>query len=123
MTYLDKLPTELYNYIIWMSVGALDLDTYNKKKDTIIQLAHYKYVKNTGVQLDITYDRLCLYNITSYSKTPELEFQGEHYLYADRLPRSHLSGELWNNYLLNNQSYLPPNDKWPNHIDWTFNLL
>ena len=122
MNYLDTLPLELYDYIIWMSVGALDLNTYNKKRDTIIQLAYYKYVKNIGEQFNTSYEEMCLYHISSYDKTPELD-TGKHYLYARRFPRTHLSNETWNNYLINFQSYLPPNNSWPNHVDWSINLL
>ena len=119
MSRLDTLPLELYDYITWLSVGALDLDTYNKKKDTIIQLGYYKYVKNMGSG---PYDELRLYNISSYDKTPELDTR-KHYVYARRVQRTHLSEETWNNYLINFQSYLPPNNSWPNHVDWSINLL
>tara|TARA_B100000795_G_scaffold262877_1_gene241286 strand:- start:2618 stop:2992 length:375 start_codon:yes stop_codon:yes gene_type:complete len=43
---LHALPDELFNYIVWLSSGPINLDIYNKKKDINEELAHYKSMRD-----------------------------------------------------------------------------
>ena len=43
---LYALPGELFNYIIWLSCGPINLDIYNKKRDINKELAHYKSMRD-----------------------------------------------------------------------------
>jgi hypothetical protein len=43
---LDTLPEELYNYIVWLSCGPINLDIYNKKKNINEELAHYRLMRH-----------------------------------------------------------------------------
>ncbi len=74
---LDKLPIELYNYITFMSIGSLSLDTYNKKKSINKQLLSYTNENND----------FYLHLICDYEKTPELEMNWDDYCFAHRVPK------------------------------------
>lgn len=79
---LDKLPIELYNYIIFMSIGSLSLDIYYKKKSINNQILSYTNKDND----------FYLYLTCDYEKTPELEMNWDDYCFAHRLPKLELVG-------------------------------
>ena len=92
MSYFDKLPLELVNKIVWMSVGAWDLDYSNKKKKVTEQL------KSCSSD-----SKFYLYFIDSYEKTPELEMDMDDYSHVKRIPRLDWesvleSGENWHEF-------------------------
>lgn len=88
MSLIDRLPDELYSYILWLSSGPFDLDTHNKQSNVNIEISFYRHKKNDGDFTQCFY----LYFIENYEKSPGLELNGDHYLYANRIPR------LWDCY-------------------------
>lgn len=73
---LDRLPEEIYNFIIFFSIGSLDLDTYNKKKNVNEEIISYTNEKEFYLNI-----------IDSYKKTPELYMDLDDYIFANRIPK------------------------------------
>ena len=71
---IDRLPTEIYNYILFLSCGPSDLDFYCKKKTLNEQILQQFY----SHYLVYTY---------SYYKTPELKMNYDDYYFVRRIPR------------------------------------
>ena len=83
---MNTLPKEIENYILWLAVGPMDLDIYEKKKEISNEFKFFGklekvtlYVaENIGVYLN---------PLMCYNKTPELEDIeynfGSRYLEAD----------------------------------------
>jgi hypothetical protein len=80
---MNTLPKEIENYILWLAVGAMDLDIYNKKKAINKEFKFFKELRKKSNPEGGVY----LYPIFCYDKTPELEDieykLGSRYLEAD----------------------------------------
>ena len=80
MSLIDKLPLEIYEYVLWLSCGPINLDICNKKKCIADEINHYNLTKNVqSLGFYLTF-------IENYEKTPELEFI-PNYVYAQRIPK------------------------------------
>lgn len=66
---MNKLPEEIENYILWLAVGAMDLDIYNKKKAINKEFKFFKELRKKCKPEGGIY--LC--PLDCYDKTPELE--------------------------------------------------
>ena len=86
MSLIDKLPTEIYNYILWLSVGATDLEIYKKKKNLSEEIINNKNLRESSEGQHGFY----LFSIKNYDKTPELIPMHSEYVFALRIP--------WRNY-------------------------
>ena len=79
---MNTLPEEIENYILWLAVGAMDLDIYNKKKEINKELKFFRKLRKT-----LTEGGVYLKPLACYDKTPELsdiEYKfGSRYLEAD----------------------------------------
>mgnify|MGYP003989332923 CR=1 FL=1 len=74
---IDTLPTEIYNYILFLSCGPIDFGFYCKKKTLNEQIKFVRYTEND----------FYLYISESYCKTPELEMNNDDYYFVKRIPR------------------------------------
>ena len=82
MNQLNKLPSEIYEYILWLSCGPINLEIYAKMRKLCEEI---KYYKNIRLQFDIDQtwqlckcekyglDGVYLKRIVDYHKTPELD--------------------------------------------------
>lgn len=79
--YLDSLPTELINQIIWMASGPINLEIYTKKRKIKEEIDFYREVRTKFDKTNLWYlsdcikyglDGVYLKSIDDYSKTPEL---------------------------------------------------
>ena len=98
MSYTDKLPQEIYDYILWLSSGAISLEMYNKKKEIKEEFDYYKNIRAQYDATNIWYsensekygkDGVYLSSIGNYRKTPELGF------YEPSLAHISISIETW----------------------------
>lgn len=64
---MNTLPKEIESYILWLAVGPMDLDIYEKKKEISKEFELYRLW--SGVASSSVY----LNPLTCYDKTPELE--------------------------------------------------
>lgn len=80
---MNTLPKEIESYILWLAVGAMDLDIYEKKKEINMEFKLFKELRKKSNPEGGVY----LYPIYCYDKTPELEDieykLGSRYLEAD----------------------------------------
>ena len=80
---MNTLPKEIESYILWLAVGAMDLDIYNKKKEINKEFKFFKELRKKSNPEGGVY----LYPLCCYDKTPELEDIeykfGSRYLEAD----------------------------------------
>ena len=82
MNHLNKLPSEIYKYILWLSCGPPNLEIHTKTKKLCEEINYYK---NTRLQFDVDQtwhlyqcekygvDGVYLKKIIDYHKTPELD--------------------------------------------------
>jgi hypothetical protein len=82
MNHLNKLPDEIYEYIVWLSCGPINLEISNKAKKICEEVNYYK---NIRLQFDVHQiwhlykcekyglDAVYLKRIIDYRKTPELD--------------------------------------------------
>ena len=74
---MEKLPSELENYILFLSSGSLSLEIYNKKKSINNEIIYYTHNEN-NIYLNL---------IDNYEKTPELDMNFDDYYFAHRIPK------------------------------------
>ena len=95
MTLLETLPIELYNHIVWLSSGAINLDIYNKKKSINEELIHYKKIRTEYDTTSIWYacncdkygkDGIYLNSIDDYTRVPELASKKQILAHVERFP-------------------------------------
>jgi hypothetical protein len=67
---MNTLPEEIENYILWLAVGAMDLDIYNKKKAINKEFKFFKELRKESPGPE---GGVYLYSLDCYDKTPELE--------------------------------------------------
>ena len=78
MVIFDILPLEIESYIIWLSCGPTNLDTYTKKKNINVEIKLYKIFKRENENIGGVY----LQPIPNYEQVPELE--DTEYLFSRR---------------------------------------
>lgn len=77
MSLIDKLPNEIYDKIISMSIGAPTLNLYNLKKNVCNEIEVFR--QNNNFYLHII--------DTEYILTPELDMNWDDYYFANRIPK------------------------------------
>ena len=82
MNHLNKLPSEIYKYILWLSCGPPNLEIYTNVRKLCEEINYYK---NTRLQFELDqtwhlykcekygWDGVYLKKIIDYHKTPELD--------------------------------------------------
>lgn len=88
-----NLPTEIYEYILWLSCGPPNLDISNKKKDINEEINYYKSVRKLFDKNNIWYlsncdkygmDGIYLNSIIDYNKTPELASKNHEFIHVTK---------------------------------------
>ena len=79
--YLDSLPIELLDKIIWMASGPINLEIYTKKRRIKEEIDYYRKIRTEMDETNLWHlsncikyglDGVYLKKIGDYSKTPEL---------------------------------------------------
>ena len=78
MTIFYILPQEIESYIMWLSCGPNNLDTYIKKKNINMEIKLFEMFKRENINIGGVY----LQPIPSYEQVPELE--DTEYLFSSR---------------------------------------
>ena len=78
MSLIDTLPIEIYNKILFLSVGAHSLYYNNLKNNMCKELHSYDKTIHNGFYLNLT---------ANYEITPELDMDWNDYIFAKRIPK------------------------------------